>query len=106
MAPSQDASDHQDYYIFSRESQPKHMAFDIHFYESKKDTHPEKTYQTYQYLMDMMNKHIRVKRDEKNREAKNLGLKHLTSKCKSFASPAESSSEKPALKTPERASIQ
>ena len=46
----------------------KLMAFDLHYYESKQGSHPEKTYQ---YLMDMVSKHIRLRREEKNREAKN-----------------------------------
>ncbi len=46
------------------------MAFDIHYYDSKQESHEDKTYQ---YLIGMMSKHIRMKREEKNREAKKSG---------------------------------
>ena len=52
--------------------------------------------------MDMMSKHIRLirlRREEKNREAKNQGLKHLASRYKSLASP-ENATDKPATAAP------
>jgi len=55
--------------------------FSLHYYEEKEDDHPEKTYD---YLIKMISKHIKIKREEKNREANNQGLKHLASRHKSL----------------------
>ena len=70
----------------------KLMAFDLHYYEGKEETHSEKTYK---YLMDTISKHIRLRREEKNRNAKNQGLKHLT-RYPSLPATTENESDKPA----------
>ena len=70
----------------------KLMAFDLHYYEGKEETHSEKTYK---YLMDTISKHIRLRREEKNRNAKNQGLKHLT-RYPSLPATTENENDKPA----------
>ena len=55
----------------------KLMVFDIHYYDSKQEPHPDKTYK---YLIDTINKHIKIRREEKNRDARNQGLKHMNSR--------------------------
>lgn len=67
--------------LYDKIKNSKLMAFDIHYYDSKQDSHDDKTYQ---YLIDTISKHIRIRREEKNREAKNQGLKHLASRGKSI----------------------
>ena len=69
----------------------KLMVFDIHYYDSKQESHEDKTYQ---YLIDMINRHIKIRREEKNREARNQGLKHLASRYKTMALPAEGQADK------------
>ena len=83
--------------LYDKVKGSKLMAFDRHYYESNQDSHPEKAYQ---YLIEMMSLHIRLKREEKNREAKNQGLEHLASSYISFASPAENDTGKPAKAAP------
>jgi len=56
--------------LYDKVKGSKLMAFDLHYYEDKEDTHAEKTYK---YLINMISKHIRLRREEKNREAKNQG---------------------------------
>ena len=63
--------------LYDKVKGSKLMAFDLHYYEGKEDHHPEKTYD---YLLKMISKHIRLQREEKNREAKDQGLRHLASK--------------------------
>ena len=83
--------------LYDKIKNSKLMAFDIHYYDSKQESHEDKTYQ---YLIDMMSKHIIMRREEKNREAKNQGLKHLASRYKSMASPAEGAPDKPPKAAP------
>ena len=75
----------------------KLMVFDIHYYDSKQESHADKTYQ---YLIDMINRHIKIRREEKNREARNQGLKHLASRYKTMALPAEGQADKPPKAAP------
>ena len=75
----------------------KLMVFDIHYYDSKQESHEDKTYQ---YLIDMINRHIKIRREEKNREARNQGLKHLASRYKTMALPAEGQADKPPKAAP------
>ena len=83
--------------LYDKIKNSKLMAFDIHYYDSKQDSHDDKTYQ---YLIDTISKHIRIRREEKNREAKNQGLKHLASRGKSMALPAEGQTDKPPKAAP------
>ncbi len=83
--------------LYDRVKGSKLMAFDLHYYEGKADSHYEKTYK---YRIDMISKHIRLRREEKNREAKNQGLKQLTSRCKSLPATTETGSTKPAKTAP------
>ena len=71
----------------------KLMAFSLHYYEEKVDDHPEKTYD---YLINMISKHIKLKREEKNREMKNQSLKHLASRYKAL--PVTTDSDVPKAK--------
>ncbi len=85
--------------IYDKVKGSKLMAFDLHYYEGKEDSHVEKTYK---YLIDMISKHIRLRREEKNRDAKNHGLKQLTSRYKSLpVNPRVPNQQKP-LRLPRR----
>ena len=75
----------------------KLMMFDIHYYDSKQEPHPDKTYK---YLIDTINKHIKIRREEKNREARNQGLKHMNSRFKNMALPTEGQPDKPPKAAP------
>lgn len=77
--------------LYDKVKGSKLMAFDLHYYEAKED-HPQKTYD---YLIKMISKHIRLRREEKNRESKNQGLKHLASRYKAMAASAENDGPKP-----------
>ena len=75
----------------------KLMMFDIHYYDSKQEPHPDKTYK---YLIDTINKHIKIRREEKNRDARNQGLKHMNSRFKNMALPTEEQPDKPSKAAP------
>ena len=75
----------------------KLMMFDIHYYDSKQEPHPDKTYK---YLIDTINKHIKIRREEKNRDARNQGLKHMNSRFKNMALPTEGQPDKPPKAAP------
>ena len=75
----------------------KLMMFDIHYYDSKQEPHPDKTYK---YLIDTINKHIKIRREEKNRDARNQGLKHMNSRFKNMALPTEEQPDKPPKAAP------
>ena len=77
--------------LYDKVKGSKLMALDLHYYEDKEDHHPERTYD---YLIKMISKHIRLKREEKNREAKNQGLKHLASRYKGLAASIENDGPK------------
>ena len=81
--------------LYDKVKGSKLMAFSFHYYEEKVDDHPEKTYE---YLMNMISRHIRLKREERNREMKNQGLKHLTSRYKAL--PATTDNEAAKAKAP------
>ena len=83
--------------LYDKIKNSKLMAFGIHYYDSKQDSHEDKTYQ---YLIDMISRHIKMRREEKNREAKNQGLKHLASRYKNMALPAEGPPDKPPKAAP------
>ena len=75
----------------------KLMMFDIHYYDSKQEPHPDKTYK---YLIDTINKHIKIRREEKNRDGRNQGLKHMNSRFKNMALPTEEQPDKPSKAAP------
>ena len=84
--------------LYDKIRNSKLMVFDLHYYESKEETHVDKTYK---YLMDTISKHIKLRREEKNRDAQKQGLKHITSRYKSLpATTNEDDSEKPAKAAP------
>ncbi len=82
--------------LYDKIKNSKLMTFDIHYYDSKQETHVDKTYS---YLMDTINKHIRIRREE-NREARNQGLKRMASRFKNMALPSEGQPEKPPKAAP------
>ena len=67
--------------LYDKVKVSKLMAFDLHYYEGKEDNHAEKTYQ---YLMNMISKHIKLKREEKNRESQEQSLKNLRNRHKAL----------------------
>lgn len=67
--------------LYDKVKGSKLMAFDLQYYEGKEDSHYEKTYQ---YLQNMSSKHIRLKREEKNREAKDQSLKNIRNRYKAL----------------------
>ena len=81
----------RDIILYDKIKGSKLMALDLRYYEDKEDHHPEKTHD---YLIKMISKHIRLKREEKNREAKNQGLKHLASRYKGLAASTENDGPK------------
>ena len=53
--------------LYDKVKGSKLMMFDIHYYDSKQEPHPDKTYK---YLIDMINKHIKNRSDVKRRTEK------------------------------------
>lgn len=74
----------------------KLMAFDLHYSESKQDSHAEKTYQ---YLIGMMSIQ-RLRPEEKNCEAKTQGSEQLTARYKSLPATTDGDNPKPAKAAP------
>ena len=83
--------------LYDKIRNSKLMMFDIHYFDSKQEPHPDKTYK---YLMDTINKHIKIRREEKNRDARNQGLKHMNSRFKNMALPTEEQPDKPSKAAP------
>ena len=76
--------------LYDKVKVSKLMAFDLYYYEGKEDNHAEKTYQ---YLMNMISKHIKLKREEKNRESQEQSLKNLRNRHKAL--PAANPNDSP-----------
>ena len=83
--------------LYDKIKNSKLMMFDIHYYDGKQEPHPDKTYK---YLMDTINKHIKIRREEKNRDARNQSLKHMNSRFKNMALPTEEQPDKPSKAAP------